>query len=193
MIVLSEQKANNNLWHLTLQLNARLMPLDRGVLFEEPLDYMLKKLDIGEVDGGGTFQESSGELKSCDIEIYIHKKADANFNELYDFIMYIGVPKGSFLISKDSKKEIGNLEGMALYLNGTDLDDEIYKACDVNYVVSEIIEILGSEYKYYSYWQGSNETALYFYGQSFDKMRNLIIPFIETYPLCKKNRLVQIA
>ena len=169
------------------------MPMDRGGFFEEPIDYTLKQLGIGEVDGGGTLRDETGEVKNCDVEIDLYEKSDANYDKLHSFIMFLGVPKGSFIISKNDKREIGNLEGLALYLNGTDLDDEIYKSCDINFVISEIIRILGSEYKYHSYWQGAKETALYFYGKSFNKMNDLIIPFIKEYPLCIKSRIIQVA
>ena len=190
---LSDKKITDNFWHLTLQLNARIMPMDRGEFFEEPIDYALKQLGIGETDGGGTLRNETGEVKNCDVEIDLYEKSDAIYKKLHGFLMCLGVPKGSFLISGNDKREIGNLEGLALYLNGIDLDDEIYNSCDVNYVISEMIRMLGNEYKYHSYWEGAKETALYFYGESFNKMNALVIPFIEQYPLCKKSRIVKIA
>jgi len=169
------------------------MPMDRGGFFEEPIDYALKQMSIGEVAGGGTLRDVTGEIKKCDVEIYLYEKSDAYYDKLHSFLMFLGVPKGSFLISGNVKRKIGNLEGLALYLNGTDLDNEIYNSCDVNFAISEMIRILGSEYKYHSYWEGAKETALYFYGESFIKMNDLVIPFINDYPLCKKSRIIQIA
>ena len=191
---LFNKKANKPAWYLTLSLNARVMPVDRGTLFEDVIYYALKKLRIGTVDGGGTLMDdATGEIKSCDIEIYLNEKSDVNYQKLQSILATLNVPKGSFLISEDERQEIGDLEGLAIYINGTDLDSEIYKSCDINYVIAELIKLLGSKHKYYSHWEGSNETALYFYGKSFDTMKILIIPFVEEYPLCQKSRITQIA
>lgn len=43
-----------------------------------------------------------------------------------------------------------------------------------------------------SYWEGS-ETALYLYGKSFDEMHACTKPFLDSYPLCRKSRVVKIA
>ena len=56
---------------LTLQLNARLRPNDRGDLYENRLDEYLKKEGIGECIGGGTMQLASGEIEYCDVNVSI--------------------------------------------------------------------------------------------------------------------------
>jgi hypothetical protein len=185
-----KKKTNSSEWHLTLQLNARIMPLDRGDTFEDPIDQVLKELGIGEVDGGGTLLSKNGEIEYCDVEIYLNERSDTNYDKLHSFLMQLGVPKGSFLISEDDKKEIGDLEGLAIYLDRTDLDENP-ESCDINRLLSELTEVLRSEHKYGSYWEGSEETALYFYGRSFDKMKGLTVQFIEKYPL--RNRIIQVA
>jgi hypothetical protein len=193
-IAVFKKKSKTSGWHLTLQLNARIMPIDRGDIFEDPIDNRLRELNIGEVDGGGTLLSAvGGEIEHCDVEICLNERSDASYGELLRIITDIGVPKGSFLISDDDEKETGELEGLALYLNGVDLDEEIYKTCDVNHLVSELIRTLGSEHNYTSYWEGAEETALYFYGRSFDKMKELITPLVDEYPLCQRSRIVQIS
>jgi len=192
---LFDKKNTKAFWHLTLNLNARLMPIDRGDIFEDPIDNALKKSGIGEVDGGGTLLSETGEIENCDVEICLYEKSDVNYEKLQSLLAHMGIPKGSFLIceNEETKQEIGDFEGLALYLNGTDLDSEVYESCDINFVISELVRILDGEHKYYSYWEGSKETALYFYGQSFEKMRELLSSFVEEYPLCQKCRIVQIA
>ena len=179
-------------FHITLNINAKIMPMDRGDVFEDPIDEFLQSTGLGEVDGGGTLMSESGEIENCDVEIYLHDGSEENIGKLYDLVTDIGVPKGSFLISENDRKEIGELEGLALYLNGTDLDEEVYKTNDINHLFSELVRLLGDEYNYHSYWEGPEETALYFYGPSFDQMKDLISEFVEKYPLCEKSRLVQL-
>ena len=189
----SEKIIERQLWHITLNLNARIMPLDRGDWFEDPIDELLTKMNIGVVDGGGTLQEATGEIRYCDVEIILDEKSDETFSKLQDVLSKFPIPKGSSLIFDDKKQAIGSVEGLALYLNGTDLAQEVYESCDVNFVVDELSKLLTEDFFFFSHWEGPSETAIYIYGKSFDKMQELIKPFIEEYPLCKQSRLTQIA
>ena len=95
----------------------------------------------------------------------------------------------------DEPKQLpfGFLEGLGLYLNGTELPDEVYASCDSNVVYDEINRLLGERGSIQGHWQGPTETALYLYGYSATEMRSLIADFLGSYPLCQKSRLVQIA
>lgn len=59
--------------HVTLNLNANLMPIDRGEMFEDFLDEKLDEIKYGYVDGGGALLETNGEISFCDVAIYIEK------------------------------------------------------------------------------------------------------------------------
>ena len=87
----------------------------------------------------------------------------------------------------------GSAEGLAVYLNGTDLPDATYRECDSNFVYSEFNRLLEGEGSVHSHWQGPAETALYAYGNSYETMKRLLSAFIDSYPLCNKARVVQIA
>jgi hypothetical protein len=87
----------------------------------------------------------------------------------------------------------GFLEGMAIYLNGTDLPDEVYETCDVNELYEEINRLLGDRGEIQGHWQGPTETALYLYGYSIDEMKSLIADHMANYPLCQKARVETIA
>ena len=180
---------------VVLNLNARFQPIHRGDL-EDALDEILGQLELGEVCGGGTLMSPTKEIKSCDIELDIDD-GEKTIEKLIDIIDKLGVPKGSKLILSDSsdKKEIpvGRLEGLALYLNGTELPAEIYKSCDINYAIEQMDERLSGIGRLYSWWEGPAETALYFYGGSYEKMLDAVKDFIEEYPLCQKCRVEQIA
>jgi hypothetical protein len=84
-------------------------------------------------------------------------------------------------------------EGLAIYLNGTDLPDEVYRDCDVNEVYAEINRLLGDRGGIEGHWQGPTETALYLYGHSADEMRERIAGYMAEYPLCQRARVVRIA
>src|SRR5689334_21984745 len=51
------------------KLNARLMPMDRGELFEDPLADALAQAGLGELTGAGTMQSSEGEIEFCGLDI----------------------------------------------------------------------------------------------------------------------------
>ncbi len=176
----------------TLTVNARLQPEERYELYEKQLSKFFKKGRLGVVDGGGTFFTEDGGPINCDIHIdyYIDKK-----DIIIQLLKKLPAPVGSVLTFADGeeKYELGDFEGMAIYLNGTELDSSVYETCDVNYVVDEISQLIGEELAFFSHWRGDKETALYFYGTNFEQMKSATEEFIKTYPLCQKCRIEQIA
>ena len=56
---------------LTVELNAKLQPIHRGEMFEEPLENVLIQANVGEVLGGGTFMSATGEIEKCDITLEV--------------------------------------------------------------------------------------------------------------------------
>ena len=184
-------------FYLTLNLNARFQPMHRHDL-EDALDELLSKVGIGFVDGGGTAMLPSGEVKSCDVELIVNDGSGETIAELEKIIDALGVPKGSKLLwtaSDDEKIErpVGRLEGMALYLNGTELPQEVYESSDINYAIEQLESRMDGIGHLYSWWEGPENTALYFYGQSYEKMSAAIQDFIAEYPLCQKCVVERIA
>lgn len=191
------EKSPSDESYIVVTLNDKLMPIDRGEIYGDPLDEMLQMVGVGEVTGGGTMQHASGEIEYCDLEIRINTDSlnDHQIQMIIDKLESNGAPKGSVLtIEKTGEKlPFGLKEGLALYLNGVSLEDEVYKNCDSNFVVEEIKRLINDNSEQVRYWQGEKETGLYFYGDSFDVMYKSIAPFINEYPLCKGARVVQIA
>ena len=180
---------------LVAQLNARLQPIHRGEFFEDALDTVLKRCQLGEISGGGTLQAKNGEIEYCDIEIEVAPGVTAVEATVIRTLEALGAPKGSKLHSEAEGREtpFGVEEGLAVYLNGTSLPDHVYKECDSNFVHSEFNRLLQGKGRVLSYWQGPTETAFYMYGPSFTAMREGLADFLATYPLCQQCRLAQIA
>lgn len=176
----------------TLKLNAKFQPFNRHDL-EDLLDEFLSEENLGQTTGGGTAQEDNGEIAYCDIEIELNDTPNA-VQKLLQQLDEIGIPKGSKLYNENFSQEVGTLEGLALYTNGTDLPDEVYQNNDINVVYDTICEILEEDLVLTSYFEGDTETGLYFYIKgSFSDAKERIKSFVETYPLCEKCRIVQIA
>lgn len=173
------------------KLNARVMPLDRGDRYEDPLQAALDVNGYAEVTGGGTIQRKDGEIEFCGIDIdLIDVEKAPQF--ICKCLTECGAPKGSVLEfelnGEECKIPFGEFEGLAIYFNGTDLPKEVYATCDINYVCSEINRLLGDRGEIQGDWQGPKETALYLYGQSADEMKKLIAPLMSEYALCQKAR-----
>ena len=178
-------------------LNDKIMPIDRGEIYENPLEEYLNKYNWGEVSGGGTMQEKSGEIAFCDIEIKLNSSEvdRITINKIIEILENIGAPKGSILNIEKTQEKInfGKLEGIGIYLDGITLPKEIYEKCDINFVITEVHRLTETEYNVNRNWENENGIALYFYGESFEKMNSQIKNFIESYPLCQNCRIEQIA
>jgi hypothetical protein len=177
------------------RLNLRARPVDRGQAFEDPLDEILQAAGTGRVTGGGTTLGEEGEIEFCDLEITLSEATGAVLGALRAALEGLGAPKGSKLIWNDGANELafGTCEGLAVYLNGTDLPDRVYEECDLDLVYEELGKLAGGEGRIVSYWQGPTETALYLYGQSADAILARIRPFLDSYPLSQQARTVKLA
>ncbi len=186
-----KQKKQEKSVFVLLHLNARLQPMHRGELFEDILEEFISKYKLGQFMGGGTLQRDTGEIISCDVEMMIRKDKTEQFLEfLYEMD---NIPKGSTVIVGNEEREIGFAEGLALYLNGTQLSPEVYENCDINYLIEQIDSALEDLVQGFSYWEGDRETALYYYGQSYKEIKQMLMPIVEKYPLCALCRIEQIA
>lgn len=180
---------------MVAQLNARLQPMHRGEWFEDPLDLALQSAGCGEVSGGGALSSMEGEVESCDVVVEVSGSLSDAERIVIETLEALGAPKGSKLHTEPEGRQIpfGQAEGMAVYTNGTDLADEVYEACDTNFIYSELDRLLGDEGRVLSYWNGPTETAFYMYGRSFQEMNARVAEFLQSYPLCRLCRVEQIA
>lgn len=176
-------------------LNARLQPLDRAAL-EDAFEAAMTRRGHGiRVVGGGTQMAANGEVTECDIEIEIDELSDVTVNAVSETLATMLAPKGStlYVSDQDRRFDFGAHEGLALYLNGTDLPDDVYRDCDSNHVYAECGRLLEGLGIVSSHWQGPQETALYMYGWDYKAMRERLAPFLQEYPLCQQCRVTQIA
>ncbi|MEL7547306.1 MAG: hypothetical protein AAGJ84_11680 [Pseudomonadota bacterium] len=181
--------------YVIARLNARVQPLDRGEYYEDPLNETLEEMGLGSVTGGGTqMADEPAGIEFVDLEICVHDAGGDTLSAIADRLEAVGAPKGSRLIVEKDGSEVpfGKLEGLGLFLNGTELDDTVYAESDVNHVIEQCDRLMPHG-DFRGYWEGSRETALYFYGRSFEEMKAAIAAFTEAYPLCQKARIEQIA
>lgn len=180
----------------TAEFNHKIGPIDRGDRYEDPLGDALSAHGYGEIDGGGTMQSKDGEIDFIDVHMFL-SSPDISIPFVTKFLEGRGAPKGSKLKifqNDDVIREIpfGVREGFAIYLDGVNLPDEVYKQSDSNVVVSEIDKRLKGHGEIEAHWQGPTETALYIYGDSNSVMKLLIEDFMASYSLCKGARIINL-
>lgn len=180
---------------VVVHLNARLQPMHRGDVFEDPLDQWLRQTGLGEVCGAGTAFVPGEGVQSCDIEVRVNAIDEDTLVQLAQRLDALGAPIGSKLVMQDSGHEmaIGASEGLALHLNGTDLADEVYAATSADELIGLMNAALGSRGKLMSHFDGATETSLFLYGPSYAEMEAAISPVLAHYPLCQRARLEKIA
>ena len=190
-----EQEFSENF--IVATLNDKVMPIDRGEIYEDSLDEFLQTNGIGEVSGGGTMQLESGELEYCDVEIQLNSE-EINENHIkliIEKLEELGAPKGSKLTIEKTEQEIefGIKEGLGIYLDGINLSDEVYKNSDSEALALEIRKLANIKDNVFRYWQGNTETGLYFYGESFEKMNKSIADFVKSHPEYENCRIERVA
>jgi hypothetical protein len=178
------------------KLNTRISPTDRGGRYEDPLAEALAANGYAQITGGGTGLHPSGEPEYCGIDLDVFDVANG-VPFICEFLATRGAPRGSVLSYDESGKRVevpfGFLEGVAIYMNGTDLPDDVYQKHDINEVYDEINRLLGECGDIAGYWEGPTETALYLYGYSVEEIHRLIADYMASHPLCQRARFETIA
>lgn len=180
---------------ITALINHRIGAVNRGDVYDDPLDDMLVAEGLGEVTGGGSLMQESMEIDYVEIEIDLSGDAGIAVKRVIEFLEDAGAPKSSkiIIVGTNDSVEFGKREGLALYMNGTDLPDDVFETGDINDVVEELDTLLEGISSFDDFWEGRTETALYAYGASYDQMKAIIDLYVARHPLCQLSRIVRIA
>ncbi len=180
---------------LEVRINARLRSVQRGDRYEDPLAFWLENHFPGSrVTGGGTLLSGDGEPLSCAVTADITGDADVVLDALVEFLDEIGAPRGSSAtLTGGRSRDFGSAEGLALYLNGTELGPEVYADNDVNEFLDDLHASVSPFGTLQAFWEGPKATAVYIYGPSADAIREAMVPLLASHPLAQHSRLEQIA
>jgi len=103
----------------------------------------------------------------------------------------LGAPRGStWKVGDEQPVPFGTSEGVAVYLNGTDLPDEVYRDNDVNDLIGQLLDRVGDEGDLHSWWEGPRESALYLYGISSAVIKDRSADVLVVHPLAQRCRVV---
>ena len=166
-------------------------PIDRGDRYEDPLHATLEKSGIGRVTGGGSQLNELGGIAHADIEIEL-ANVDEALRVVVEALEAAGAPQGSELIqTSDGRvlREFGKLQCLAIYLDGVSLPDEVYADLDFDAVVAAIGAAAGND-SYRGFWQGPEESGLFFFGPDAEAMFARVEPVLRGVPIGQNARVV---
>ena len=181
--------------HLVIaRIPEHIEPIDRGARYEDPVQDALAIRALGMVTGGGSQLTPAAEIGYVDVEMAL-----ADLDQALDVAKQVleeaGAPVGSQLLyqedGSDVERAFGMQEGLAVYLDGTSLPDEVYANTDLEALMERLaaaVDSVGGELR--GVWNGPNETALYHYGPSADAMAVALQPVFEAFPICQNARLI---
>ena len=167
-------------------------PLDRGDRYEDPLQAVLEQAKIGRVTGGGSQLNELGGIAFADVEIELASLDEPALRIVADALEKAGAPQGSELIAAREDRllrQFGSQQCLAIFLDGTTLPDEVYADLDFEAVVAEIGAAAGDD-SYRGFWQGPEETGLFFFGPDAEAMFTRVEPVLRRLPIGQNARVV---
>jgi hypothetical protein len=166
-------------------------PIDRGDRYEDPLQAILDTAKAGRVTGGGSQLGDLGGIAYANLELEL-----ANLDEVLGIVTAAlekaGAPQGSELIHvPDGRvlREFGKQQCLAIFLDGTSLPDEVYANLDFEALVAEL-GVAAGENSYRGFWQGPQETGMFFFGPDADTMFARVEPVLRRLPIGQNARVV---
>lgn len=164
-------------------------PLDRGQRYEEPLQAALEAAQAGIVTGGGSQLGEVGEIVFVDLDIDL-ADMDAALDLVIRTLEQAGAPQGSEILrGTEVLREFGAQQCLAVYLDGISLPDEVYATLDFDGVVAQLGAAAGPD-SYRGFWQGPEETGLYFFGPDAEEMFGRVEPLLRDMPIGQNARVV---
>jgi hypothetical protein len=154
---------------------------DASDAFARPIDKQIRALGLGQVTGTGTRRSKNGEVEGVDIFfalVTLHPRALKTIGELLE---EFDAPVGSFLEFTETgvRHVFGRTEGLGLYLDRRDGVSDDDAALDLVEVCTDALD--GD-----AIYQGSDDlgerAVLYFYGDSFNRMKNALSFVMTSHP-----------
>jgi len=177
-----------------VHLNARVQPVHRGEVYEDPLQRAFDQFLPGsQVVGGGSELDSAQGVLSCDIEVELRGDHGKGLDLLVKALELYGAPVGStYAVGDEAAVPFGRTQGVALSLDGTSLPAEVYATNDVNVLIDALAAELGEDATLQSWWEGPERTNLYFYGDDAGRIRCVLSAAATRFPLAQGSRVEDI-
>jgi hypothetical protein len=171
-------------YFVTAHLPVRISSVDADLSFAQPLRKRLDEMNLGEVQRIKARRGDDGEPKTLEIMCALVSENRRTLERVGFELEKLDAPSGSYICAEGSDQavEFGQAEGLGLYLDKRqDLETDADRL-DVLEACTDALEGMGA---YHGTCHMADKTALYFYGDSFNKMRNAITFVLTTDPRCK--------
>ena len=76
---------------LLVKVPARLLPVERGERYDEPLSEALEEAAVGFVNGGGTKTTRDGDIEYCYLDVQV-TDLERGLALIYSFLRRVGAP-----------------------------------------------------------------------------------------------------
>jgi len=174
---------------LIARLYEHIEPIARGERYEDPLLGALESRGLGSVTGGGSQLNEHGGIEFAEIEIEVANLDDA-LAVIVDTLERAGAPEGSELL-RDAEviRQFGKQQGVAVYLDGVSLPDDVYANLDFGATVDSLESVAGPA-SYHGFWQGPEETGLFFFGPNAEDMFSRLEQVLRDLPIGQNARVV---
>ena len=163
-------------------LPLRIGPELAQAAFSEPLDAELDRMGLGRVAGYEITTDRDGEPEQLVLTLSLTTDAPRALDEVARRLDELGAPTGSRLGNAECADLItfGSSEGLGLYLPRHDTGDADHRA-----LVRACKTAMAGAGLYKGSVSVGDQTALYFYGASFNRMRSAITYVMTTDPRCR--------
>lgn len=167
-------------------------------LFVTRLQEALTISELGVVQSAERhLDEDEGEPLGATITLHLDEDLSAKQIEGFQTLLaQFGAPRGSVMevhdVSSDARSShtFGTSRGLAVYLDGVNLDPKIYKKYDLDRAWDAVNNELGESGMAFGYHEGNTETAIYMYGANAEEMLTALAPLLQKHPLFRQARTV---
>jgi hypothetical protein len=174
------------------RFHEHIEPLARGERYEDPLHAALEQAGLGRVTGGGSALTELGAIEYVDVEIEIVNLDAATVAVVSAALEQAGAPVGSeLLVAADGRRlaEFGRQQILAIFLDGATLPDAVYAELDFDATLAELESAIGPQ-SFRGFWQGPEETGLFFGGSDATAMFASVEPLLRRLPIGQNARVV---
>lgn len=150
--------------------------------FVAPLGRALAEAGLGEVSGHEVRRDPDGEPDALILSLSLATDAPAALDRVAAILEGLDAPVGSTIGNAECPdlKTFGTCEGLGLYLPGPGTDEEARLA-----ILEACTDALDGAGLYQGSCTFGGRTALYFYGDSFNRMRAALTFVLTHDPRCK--------
>ncbi|MCU1529929.1 MAG: hypothetical protein JWP75_3692 [Frondihabitans sp.] len=182
-----------------VHLNARLQPMHRGRLFEDPVIEALRAQGMRAVVYDAGTLMTHDRIESCDVAFAVpRERADEGLEIIRQALVRLGAPRGSTItMYGDELDPVGTTQGVVLRLGTIDTvdftdDENVEHNWALDALIGRMNAALGDEGSVWS-WRVQDGSDVFVYGPSRLRLRELLAPQLAVDPLLRDAEIIDFA